>query len=207
MTESIGKNGHHVGYLQWKCKSRWCSAYWWLHHQSRNKEWWRIVFDDFSNLAKKEGSVDKSKSWQQQCAMPLLATSPRNEAKMMGLQNVVQTSELCQMSGGGKHSKHIKKSFTLCTTSKSQNYLWKIKSFFKDGWSMVKRPPNVHLFFISLTRTVNELLEYKRLKSNFPFGKGYGVWKLQKMSHATLRTKQKFINKSQKTSIWRVFDN
>ena len=163
MTESIGKNGHHVGYLQWKCKSRWCSAYWWLHHQSRNKEWWRIVFDDFSNLEKKEGSVDKSKSWQQQCAMPLLATSPRNEAKMMGLQNVVQTSELCQMSGGGKH---IKKSFTLCTTSKSQNYLWKIKSFFEDGWSMVKGHPTFIVFSYLLTRTVNELLEYKRLKSN-----------------------------------------
>ena len=149
MTEAIGKNGHHVGYLQWKCKSRWCSAYWWLHHQSRNKKIKeRIVFDDFSNQEKKEGSVDKSKSWQQQCAMPLLATSPRNEAKMMGLQNVVQTSELCQMSGGGKHSKHIKKSLTLwydVQLQRAKTTYGKSNLFLR--WSMVKgHPSNVHLF-------------------------------------------------------------
>ena len=70
--------------------------------------------------------------------------------------------------------------------------------FFKDGWSMVKGHPTFIVFSYLLTRTVNELLEYKRLKSNFPFGKGYGVWKLQKMSHATLRAKQKFIKNAKK---------
>ena len=102
------------------------------------------------SLQQKKGSVDKSKSWQQQCAMPLLATSPRNEAKMMGLQNVVQTSELCQMSGGGKH---IKKVFYFVLSKRKllmENQIF----FFKEGWSMVKGHPTlpaiVHLFFSNL---------------------------------------------------------
>ena len=127
--------------------------------------------------------------------------------KWWGCKMLFKRQSCVRCQEGGKHSKHIKKSFTLCSTSKSQNYLWKIKSFFKDGWSMVKGHPTFIVFSYLLTRTVNELLEYKRLKSNFPFGKGYGVWKLQKMSDATLRAKQKFIKKCQKTSIWRVFDN
>ena len=113
--------------------------------------------------------------------------SPRNvTAKRSENDGVAKCcSNVRVVSDVRRGEEHIKKSFTLCTTSKSQNYLWKIKSFFKDGWSMVKGHPTFIVFSYLLTRTVNELLEYKRLKSNFPFGKGYGVWKLQKMSHAT----------------------
>ena len=137
--------------------------------ESRIKNCFRQLLHSLQQ--KKGGSVDKSKSWQQQCAMPLLATSPRNEAKMMGLQNVVQTSELCQMSGGGKH---IKKVFYFVLSKRKllmENQIFFLK---KDDrwWKATQRYQPLFIFFFqiySLTRTVNELLEYKRLKSNFLF--------------------------------------
>ena len=82
-----------------------------------------------------------------------------------------QSCVRCQEGGS------IQKSLVLCVqlqrakTTYGKSNLF----FFKDGWSMVKGHPTFIVFSYLLTRTVNELLEYKPLKVIFH---SHWCWKI-----------------------------
>ena len=102
--------------------------------------------------------------------------SPRNvTAKRSENDGVAKCCSNVRVMSDVRRGEAYKKGLLLCTFKAKTTYEKSNLFFFIGGWSMVKGHPTlpaiVHLFFqiYSLTRTVNELLEYKRLKSNFLF--------------------------------------